>query len=238
MRLDKFIANNSDYSRAMVRKLVKQARVHINNVPAQHVSDTLDPTRDSIQLDGKLLNAIGHQYFMHNKACGYVCSNKDDHPTVIDLFSQSHCARHLPKLTLPKMHCAGRLDIDTTGLVLISNDGELIHRVTAPRAHKKKCYQVTLAEPLIETAPAIFAEGLLLKGESKITRPAKLKMLCRTTALVELSEGRYHQVKRMFAALNNRVTALHRIQIADITLDDSLAPGSFRPLNAAEIACI
>jgi 16S rRNA pseudouridine516 synthase len=133
---------------------------------------------------------------------------------------------------------AGRLDIDTTGLVLLTDDGDWSHRITSPRHRCSKTYRAVLAEPLDESAVTRFAEGLLLRNEGKKTLPAELELLSPTEARLTLSEGRYHQVKRMFAALGNRVVALHRERIGAVALDAGLQPGQWRELTAQEIAAL
>ena len=133
------------------------------------------------------------------------------------------------------LHPVGRLDIDTTGLVLLSDDGRWSHGITAPRRHQGKRYRVALAESLTDEAAARFRSGLLLRGETRPTLPAELEAESPTVVRVILREGRYHQVKRMFAALGNHVTALHREAIGGVVLDSELEPGQYRALSANEI---
>src|SRR5699024_3382527 len=135
-----------------------------------------------------------------------------------------------------KLHIAGRLDIDTTGLVLLTDDGQWSHRITSPKHHCCKTYLVTVAEPLTPDKIKIFADGLLLQGEKQPTKPAVLDIIAPYCARLTISEGRYHQVKRMFAAVGNHVTALHRQQIGDIKLD--IEAGQYRPLTEQEIASV
>ncbi len=133
---------------------------------------------------------------------------------------------------------AGRLDVDTTGMVLLSDDGQWCHRITSPRHKLGKIYEATLAEPIDESYIEMFERGIQLNGEKELTKPAKLEILAEQTARVELFEGRYHQVKRMFAALGNKVEALHREAIGPITLDDDLYEGEWRELTEEEVASI
>jgi 16S rRNA pseudouridine516 synthase len=135
---------------------------------------------------------------------------------------------------LQQLHVAGRLDIDTSGLVLLSDDGNWSHRITAPRHKCPKRYRVTLAAPLDPAAVEQFAAGLTLRNEAKKTKPATLEILTPTEVRLTIGEGKYHQVKRMFAAIGNHVVALHREAIGALQLDESLAPGEYRPLSEAE----
>jgi 16S rRNA pseudouridine516 synthase len=136
---------------------------------------------------------------------------------------------------LESLHTAGRLDIDTTGLVLITDDGAWSHRITSPKKKCGKRYRVGLADAVQEGAAAHFKQGVQLKDEAKLTRPAELKVLSPNEVLLTIHEGKYHQVKRMFAALNNRVISLHREKVGSIELDQALAEGEWRYLTEVEI---
>lgn len=129
----------------------------------------------------------------------------------------------------------GRLDIDTTGLVLLTDDGQWSHRITSPRHHCEKTYHVTLESPVSSEITEKFAQGIELRGDKEQTRPAVMEIITPTEVLLTISEGRYHQVKRMFAAMGNHVVALHRRQIGEIVLDESLEPGEYRELSREEI---
>src|SRR5690606_9855264 len=162
------------------------------------------------------------------KPAGYVCATTDsDHPTVLDLIAD----RDSEGLSI-----AGRLDIDTTGLVLLSDDGQWLHRVTSPRHRHPKVYEGQLQEPLNQETIDSFAAGIMLHGESRATLPAQIQSTGDRLAEVTIQEGRYHQVKRMFAACGNHVVALHRRQIGGIELDPDLQPGDYRELSEAEVA--
>lgn len=229
MRLDKYIGNNSELSRRQIQQLARQSRLEVNGTVEKNPARLLQ-AGDSVTLDGELIQAAGARYFMLHKPAGIVCANSDgNHPTVLDLLDEPQKDR---------LQIAGRLDLDTTGLVLITDDGQWNHRVTSPRRACRKRYRVQLAEAISETTPARFAEGVLLHGEEKPTLPAALTLLDSHSALLEIAEGRYHQVKRMFAAVGNRVTALHREAIGPIELDALLTEGHYRALSAAEIASI
>ena len=167
---------------------------------------------------------------MLNKPEGYVCSTDDpDHPTVLYFLDEP---------VAHKLHAAGRLDIDTTGLVLMTDDGQWSHRITSPRHHCEKTYRVTLESPVSDDTAEQFAKGVQLHNEKDLTKPAVLEILTPTDVRLTISEGRYHQVKRMFAAVGNHVVGLHRERIGAIELDPDLAPGEYRPLTEEEIASV
>jgi len=229
MRLDKYIAQTTDLSRALVKLALRNKRVMVNGEQAKDASLHIAPT-DTVQLDGEALSPVGPRYFMLHKPLGYICATIDeDHPTVLELLDE-------PNKKI--LHIAGRLDIDTTGLVLITDDGQWNHRVTSPRHECQKTYYVTLANELVSDAEEKLQAGLLLNSEKHLTKPATLERLYSNEVRLTISEGKYHQVKRMFAALDNRVTELHRERIGDIVLDNSLAVGEYRRLTEAEIQSI
>lgn len=229
MRLDKFIANTSPLSRSEVKRALHKDRITVDGVAERDGGIHIGP-QQTIALDGEVLRWPGPRYFMLNKPEGYVCATSDsEHPIVLDLLNEPNQAT---------LQIAGRLDIDTTGLVLITDDGQWNHRVTSPRSHCDKVYHVTLADDICAEAEARLSEGLMLDGEAKPTLPAHLQRLAAKQARLTIKEGKYHQVKRMFAALGNRVIGLHREQIGEIILDPNLSPGEYRPLTPAEIAGI
>jgi len=182
---------------------------------------------EAISLDGKLINVRKTRYIMLNKPKDYICSTVDEQlPGIINLI----------KVEKPEQLCiAGRLDADTTGLTLITDDGQWSHKITSPRKKCSKCYRVGLAEPLQPAAVERFKEGIQLKSENQPCLPAKLEIICENEALLTISEGKYHQVKRMFAAIGNHVSALHREQIGQIALDENLAAGEWRYLTDEEV---
>lgn len=186
--------------------------------------------QDVVTLDGQILIPPSPRYLMLHKPMGYVCATRDSvHPTVIDL------------IELPNKHSlqiAGRLDIDTTGLVLLTDDGQWNHRVTAPNSQCVKCYVCETADPIAPEAVELFAAGVQLHGEKNLTRPAHLELVGEKMARIQIHEGKYHQVKRMFAAIGNRIVRLHRESIGAITLDSNLNPGDHRPLTPAEIKSV
>jgi len=229
MRLDKYLAKATGLSRKEVKRLLHADEVRVNGEPerdpARHILDG-----DSVELDGLEMDKPEPRYLMLNKPEGVVCANDDPtHPTVLSLVE-------LPRAE--EMHIAGRLDIDATGLVLLTDDGKWSHRATSPRHKTDKVYHVTTADPIPADAVERFARGIKLNNEPFPTKPAQLTLLGAAEARVVLHEGRYHQVKRMFAALGNRVTGLHRESIGAIALDENLFPGEYRALTDDEINSI
>ncbi len=186
---------------------------------------------DSVTLDGQIIEPPGPRYFMLHKPAGYVSATVDAaHPTALELLrGEARCL---------DLQIAGRLDRDTTGLLLLTDDGEWNHRLTSPARQCEKVYRVQLRDPLSPQAIAQLEAGILLRGEQRPTRPARVAITDQTDrrqVLLTILEGKYHQVKRMFAATGNLVLGLHRERIGGITLDPSLGPGEYRPLTAAEV---
>lgn len=181
-------------------------------------------------LDGEQISLVGERYLMLNKPVDTICSSIDEvYPSVLSLLD----------IEKPEtLHIAGRLDADTTGLVLITSDGQWSHRITSPKKDCGKRYLVTLAEPVDESLIAMFAAGVALKNEDALTKPAMLEIIEPQLVRLTITEGKYHQVKRMFAAVGNHVVGLHRESIGKIELDSDLALGEWRYLTAEEIASI
>lgn len=226
MRLDYFIANATDLSRKDARRAISKGRVERNGQPCRQASVQVD-AQDRITLDGTILDLPGERYLMLFKPEGVISATTDSQqPTALDL---------LPAGLRKGLHIAGRLDRDTTGLLLLTTDGHWSHRITSPRAGCDKTYRVTLSEPVTREAVARLEAGVILKDDSAATQPAGVSMINEKTIELTLHEGRYHQVKRMMAAVGNHVETLHRLRIGAITLDDSLAPGEFRTLTPEEI---
>ena len=227
MRLDKYISQVTELSRKDVKRLLRSDAVTVDGEPVR--DPALQVRTDSrVTVDGEVLATPGPRYFMLNKPAGYVCVTRDrEHPSVLELLDEPN---------LDQLQIAGRLDIDTTGLVLLTDDGAWNHAVTSPKRSCGKTYLVTLAENIDPSTVEQFAQGVNLEGDIKPTEPAQLDILFSNEARLTISEGRYHQVKRMFAAIGNRVTELHRESVGEIHLDADLQPGEYRPLTAAEIA--
>lgn len=227
MRLDKFIAENTGLTRSQAGKILKSGVVTVNGKVEKSGACKISPEDQICYEDEPLAWLDEGQYFMLYKPQGYVCSHDDgDYPTVFQFFDYP---------LMSKLHCAGRLDVDTTGLVLLTDDGQWSHRITSPKHHCEKTYLVTLADPVEDFYAEKLAEGILLRGEREATLPATLEILDDYNVNLTISEGRYHQVKRMFAALGNKVVALHRWRIGDVVLDENLNEGEFRPLTEDEV---
>ncbi|WP_316676288.1 16S rRNA pseudouridine(516) synthase RsuA [uncultured Tolumonas sp.] len=229
MRLDKHLHQCLGISRSQASLLLRAGRITVNGTIVKsgslHVNE-----QDVILFDDDSLQTLGDNlyYFMLHKPQGYVCANADaNHPSITQLFD-------LPRAD--ELHAAGRLDVDTTGLVLVTNDGQWSHRVTSPRKQCEKIYRVWLAEAISDETRKQFAEGILLRSETQPTRPAKLEIVTPREVLLTIHEGKYHQVKRMFAAVGNHVERLHREQIGALALDANLPEGDFRALTAEEIS--
>ena len=232
MRLDKFISGNTNYTRSDIKKLIKAQRVTINAKLATHFAAKINVFDHIIEVDGRQILPVGNVYYMLNKPIGYVCTHvHDHHPTIFDLIS------NVP-LPQSQLQIVGRLDIDTTGLVLLTNDGQWNHRITSPRSHCKKYYQVELSKPVDNSVGALFADGIQLQGEKKPTLPAQLTICTPHSVQLAIAEGKYHQVKRMFVAVDNQVKTLHRFAVGSIQLDPQLDFGQYRPLTDSEINSI
>lgn len=229
MRLDKYLSNVTDLSRSQAKRFIRDGSITVAGVAVTDASFEVEADVD-VQLDGQQLRCAGFRYFMLNKPVGVVCANRDrSHTTVIDLLEEDNADR---------LSAVGRLDIDTTGLVLLTDDGQWSHRVTAPRSDCGKLYRVWTAEPIAGDAVEKFARGLFLHAEKQRLKPAQLELLGEREARLLIREGKYHQVKRMFGAVGNAVTELHREAIGAIALDPALAPGQYRALSAEEIASV
>ncbi|MCG7373740.1 16S rRNA pseudouridine(516) synthase [Pseudomonas luteola] len=229
MRLDRFISNRPTLNRLDARVHLAHGHVRINGVP---VRDGRYEVRffDRVELLDELLQpGKAARYFMLHKPVGYVSATQHpDHPTVIDLLNEQD---------KDDLHLSGRLDLNTSGLMLITNDGLWSRRLTLPGSKLPKVYYVETANPILPEYVSTFAAGLYFKFEDLTTLPAHLDILSERSARLTLIEGRYHQVKRMFGHFRNQVLYLHRERIGPIVLDPALAPGEYRPLTAAEIAC-
>lgn len=216
-------------SRSQARMLIQRGKVAVDGVRVKDPGHQL-AAGAAVVRGGELLSLPGPAYLMMHKPCGLLSATQDPgQQTVMSL---------LPVPLASRVHLVGRLDKDTSGLLLLTDDGDWSHRVSSPARHCAKTYLADLAEALVDDAEERLAEGLLLRGETRPTRPATLQRESPTRVRITLSEGRYHQVRRMFAALGNRVTALHRERIGGLVLDGTLAPGAWRELSSAEQAAV
>ncbi len=224
-RLDKFLSKAGHISRSDAKKYIKNKRVTVNSQIQTNAQFAIGES-DNVGLDSKELKLIEHQYFMLNKPIGYLSTEAEaNHPSAMSLIDSPI-----------KIHAAGRLDVDTSGLLLLTSDGQWSHKVTSPNSKKFKDYRVSLADAVSDNDLQLLAKGLLLRGEDKPTLPAVTKRINEKQFILSISEGRYHQVKRMCAAIGNKVIALHREKIGDVMLDNELQTGEYRELTETEIA--
>lgn len=229
-RLDKFIASQTALSRKEVQRAVKDKRVALNGSAVKSADIKIDVQTDTVSLDGAVITYKEHVYYMLNKPAGVVSATEDRaEKTVMDILP--------PQLRRKGLFPAGRLDKDTTGLLIITDDGDYAHRMLAPGKHVVKSYTATLdKEPLEDIIPA-FAQGVTL-ADGTVCKSAAVSLMGGTDVFVEISEGKYHQVKRMFAALGYHVEALRRVRIGALGLDESLKEGDFLELSPDEAMAV
>ena len=231
MRLDKFLSKATELSRKDCKKILHAGEVTVNGEVVKDASLHIDEADDDIEWAGEPLSvAMGNRYLLLYKPEGFECTLKPkEWPIVTDLID-------VPQLG--SLRIAGRLDVDTTGALLLSDDGGFLHRVTSPKHHVAKVYELTLAEPMTEAQQAFaiqeLAKGIMLEDEYDKTKPAELSFSDATHAKLVLTEGKYHQVKRMMGYFGNKVIELHRASIGNITLA-GLEKGESRFLTAEEI---
>lgn len=226
MRLDKYLATHSDATRSLAKMAIKSGRVTVNGVVIKDQGKKVKES-DEIAVNGSIIEVSGEVYLVMHKEAGIICATQDEEQdTVLDF---------LDGYTHKELHIAGRLDKDTTGLVLITSDGQWSHRVTSPNHVCEKVYLVETVIPIQPEYVEEFKLGLQLHDEPKLTKPAKLEILGENSARLTITEGKYHQVKRMFGAMGNRVTKLHRESVGGVNLK-GLAKGEFRELSPEEVA--
>lgn len=225
-RLDKVICSQTNYSRRDVKELVRNKRVFVNNELVLKSDIKINGDSDVIVVDGKPLTIKRNVYLILNKPKGYVSSTLDKQfPTVIDLVPQEYRHRDL----FP----AGRLDKDTTGLMIITDDGVFAHNILSPSKHVSKTYKVTIDIPLTEEMVIKFKEGIRLNDG--VCKSSDLTIIDKYTGVVVLTEGRYHQIKRMFGCFGAKVTELDRIAIGRLNLPSDLIMGNIRELTEEEL---
>ena len=229
MRLDKFLCDALGATRREATKIIKSGDVTVNDKVQK--SGAIKVTDDcTVEWQGREIAKQGPRYIMLFKPEGFVCSHEDGfNHTAFTL---------LDEVKMEKLHFAGRLDVDTTGLVLITDDGKWSHRITSPKHKCQKTYRVWLADAVQEDYVEKFEQGIELRNEPELTLPAVMEVIDEHQVLLTITEGKYHQVKRMFAALGNKVEALHRERIGAIELDEDLEPGEYRYLTDEEIDSI
>lgn len=227
LRLDKYLSKVTDLSRSEAQKAIRKGEV---TVEGEVIKDPDNQVSAKAQLFWREepLRTLGFRYFMLHKPEGCICAS-------VDAFHKV-AADYLEEDNKQELQCVGRLDKDTTGLLLLTDDGEWSHRITSPKKACEKSYLVETAERINPELHDRFLEGIVLKGEKRPCLPANLVILEEKKARITIQEGKYHQVKRMFAIFGYAVEKLHRERIGLLSLDSSLQPGGYRPLTADEIA--
>ncbi|UTW01117.1 pseudouridine synthase [Marinomonas rhizomae] len=228
MRLDKFVCKSTELTRKEAIQCIHSGEVFVNGEVATSEATQVHEN-NRVLLNGIRLKARDFRYILMNKPAGTVCSNIDEvYPSLFN---------YLEVDNVSELHIAGRLDADTTGLVLITDDGRWSFNITLPSNDCRKVYRVQLSQaiPSERSSDLVteFKQGLQLQGEQGLTRPAKLDIITPKEVLLTITEGKFHQVKRMFAAVGNRVVGLHREQIGEVCLD--LDAGQWRYLSKSEV---
>lgn len=235
-RVDRLLSSMGYGSRTEIARLARAGGITLDAVDLLDVTKRIPVTPDlptRMEIDGAPLDPLPGMVILLNKPLGMTCSHKEQGMLVYDVLPTRWKRRD------PAISTIGRLDKQTSGLLLLTDDGDLLHRVISPRRHVSKTYRARLARPLDGSEAALFAAGrLMLDGEAKPLAPAELVVVSETEALLSVTEGRYHQVRRMFAATGNHVEALHRERLGGLSLPDDMAPGQWKLLSEDEIAVI
>lgn len=225
-RIDKILSSQNIASRSEIKAMIKAGRICADGSTVKRPEEKYDPETTLLTLDGQELRFRKYLYIMMNKPQGVLSASNDKYAkTVIDLLPEELYRRDL----FP----AGRLDKDTEGFLLITNDGELAHKMLSPKSHVYKLYEATTDRTLHEEDVAAFRAGIRCGDQTFL--PADMKIIAPNKALVEICEGKFHQVKKMFSAVGAEVTALKRLRIGGVSLDEHLPPGSCRELQDQEI---
>ncbi|MCP5536828.1 MAG: 16S rRNA pseudouridine(516) synthase [Akkermansiaceae bacterium] len=225
MKLSRFLYHHTPHGKYEVRRILAAGRVTVDGTPETDSQREIGHFTQ-VTLDGELLQDETPVYIMLNKPAGYLSATTDPlHPTVLDLVDEP-----------TTLHIAGRLDRASTGLLILTNDGKWSRQLTEPKEGVPKVYLVTTAGPITEDTHTRFARGIYFAYEDLTTQPADLEILGTHQAKITIYEGRYHQIKRMFHAVGNRITSLHRLSMGNIQLDPALEPGAYRYLTRDEVA--
>ncbi|MGB4438482.1 MAG: 16S rRNA pseudouridine(516) synthase [Sedimentibacter sp.] len=231
MRIDKMLSNIGLGTRKQIKQDAKKGWIKINDVTEKDSSKIIDTDKDAVKYKGETANYVQYIYLMMNKPQGVVSATEDNYDkTVIDLLEDED------KFYEP--FPVGRLDKDTEGMLLITNNGQLAHDLLSPKKHVDKTYYVETAEEVTEDDVKSFIEGVILTEENYKTLPAKLHIIesgYPSKCLLTIKEGKFHQVKRMFLAINNEVTYLKRVSMGPLKLDDTLKLGEYRHLTEEEL---
>ena len=231
MRLDKYLAEMGVGTRQEVKKQIRQGKAAVNGTVVKAADTKIDETNDEVTICGRNISYVSYEYYMLNKPAGVVSATEDRRDTtVIDLIKEKKRKDLFP---------VGRLDKDTEGLLLITNDGDLAHRLLAPKKHVDKVYYAKIDGMVTEEDVKRFAEGIDIGAEEEeMTRPAKLDIMKsaeESEIRLTIHEGKFHQVKRMFLAVGKEVTYLKRERMGPLCLDENLKPGEYRLLTEEEI---
>lgn len=233
MRIDKVLANLGYGSRKEVKKLLKDGAVTVNEKVIKDAKEHVDPNADTITVYGEVIEYKEYIYLMMNKPAGVISATEDgNEETVIDLLE--------PEDVIFSPFPVGRLDKDTEGLLLLTNDGQLAHRLLSPKKHVPKTYFAVIDQEVTEADAAAFRLGVTL-DDGYVTKPGELKILksgIRSDIELTITEGKFHQVKRMFQAIGKQVVYLQRISMGPLELDESLELGQYRELTDDEISLL
>lgn len=230
LRLDKYLADMGNGTRSEIKEMIKKGQVSVNGEVVKRPELKVSPEADCVTVNGKEISYAEFSYYMLNKPAGYVSATEDGrYKTVLDLLEVPQKKDFFP---------VGRLDIDTEGLLLITNDGALAHKLLSPKKHVPKTYYAKIKGKVDSTDVESMKTGLDI-GEKKPTLPAELKILTSgeiSEILLTITEGKFHQVKRMFEAVGKEVLYLKRLSMGTLALDETLKPGQYRPLSEKEIS--
>ena len=247
MRLDKFLANSGIGTRKEVKDILKNRKISVNDIFVKDGKIQIDEKKDIVKYENKIVNYKPFVYIMMNKSAGVISATEDNHhKTVIDLLNDEYRTYDIFPV--------GRLDIDTEGLLLLTNDGVLSHNLLSPKKHVDKKYYVKIANPLSEDDIKMLENGIKLE-ENFVTKKAKVEIICNGSekesknsdfdenknnknenlVYITISEGKFHQVKRMFKAVNNEVLYLKRVKMGSLSLDEKLKLGEYRELTEEEL---
>ena len=233
MRLDKFLANSGIGTRKEVKDILKNKKISVNDIFVKDGKIQIDEEKDIVKYEDKIIHYKPFVYIMMNKPAGVISATEDNHhKTVIDLLNNEYRTYDIFPV--------GRLDIDTEGLLLLTNDGVLSHNLLSPKKHVDKKYYVKIANSLSDDDIKMLENGIKLE-ENFVTKKAKVEIICNNSeknenlAYITISEGKFHQVKRMFKAVNNEVLYLKRVKMGSLLLDEKLKLGEYRELTEEEL---
>lgn len=229
MRLDKFLCDSIEYTRSEAKLIIKKKKVTVNNTIITDPGFIINELSDEIIVNGEKLTYERFRYYLLNKPAGYISATHDaTQKTVMELLKDVNTKDCFP---------VGRLDKDTEGLLIISNDGELAHKLLSPKKHAKKTYLVHLEQNIIDEEINTLENGIDI-GEKKPTLPCKIQRINDNQLYITITEGKYHQIKRMFEKINNKVIYLKRISFGSIKLDETLELGKYRVLTFNEVSTL